>query len=462
MKKIINSIFLIVLVVGFFSCNKSALDPTLAQQKLANVKSLDDIQGLLNGALNDMTYYTYYGRDYIIFGEVRSDDCFANGKSGRFLTPAAMDMGYSDAYAHDTWLQMYKVIANTNIIISQDPSKLTGDPASIKNVIGEAYAIRALVHFDLLKLFGQQNVTGGNGVGIPYVTTFKGSNITPSRNTVAQVHDSINADLEKALSLMSSSLNSSPEYVSTYAVYALQSRVDLYFGDWAACKTACEAVINSNQYSIVTAANYAATFTNTSSPNIIFELAERSNDNQGINGLSYIYRGTSYGDIQVVDNLMTIFDPTDVRASSAMLSYNYPGDEGKLRNVGKYPTVPGYNYDIPLIRYEEVVLNYAEALYQLNNADPNALIELNKIPANRAANLYTTINEANILKERQRELCFEGFRFDDLARTHSNIPLVDPSEQAMGTVDYGSYKYAFPIPIAEMNANSNMVQNKGY
>ncbi|MBE0650821.1 MAG: RagB/SusD family nutrient uptake outer membrane protein [Bacteroidales bacterium] len=460
MKKILNSILLVVLVAGFFSCNKSSLDPTLAQQKIFDVTSLSDIEGLLNGALDKMTYYTYYGRDYIIFGEVRSDDCFANGKSGRFLTPAAMDMGYSDAYAHDTWLQMYSTIANLNIIIAQDPAKLTGDAAAIKNVIGEAYALRALVHFDLLKLYGQQNVTGGNDVGIPYVTTYRGSDITPARNTVAQVHDSINADLAKALTLMSADLNSSPEYVTTDAVYALQSRVALYFGDWAACKTAAEEVINSGNYSIIDAADYPTTFTNKSSVNIIFELAETSTDNQGINGLSYIYRGTSYGDIQVVDSITKIFDPGDVRASADMLSYNY--DAGKLRNVGKYPTVPGYDYDIPLIRYEEVVLNYAEALYRLNPADPNALVWLNKVPANRGANLYTSVTEDNILQERQRELCFEGFRFDDLARTQRDIPLVEPLRQSMGTVLYGDYKYAFPIPIAEINANPNVVQNKGY
>jgi len=458
MKKIVNSILLIVLVAGFFSCSKSSLNPTLAQQKAFSVSSLSDMQGLLNGALDDMTYYTYYGRDYIIFGEVRTDDCFSNGNSGRFLTPGAMAMGYSDAYAHDTWLQMYKVIANANIIIAQDPSKLTGDAASIKNVIGEAYALRALVHFDVLKLYGQENVTGGT-LGIPYVTTYKGSDITPVRNTVTEVHDSINADLTKALSLMSSSLNSSQEYVSTYAVYALQSRVALYFGDWAACKTACEAVINSGEYSIASAANYAATFTNKTSGNIIFELAETSTDNQAINGLSYIYRGTSYGDIQVVDSLANIFGPTDVRGSADMLGYDAGG---ALRNIGKYPTVPGYDYDIPLIRYEEVILNYAEALYHLNPADPAALTWLNKVPANRAANLYTSVNETNILLERQKELCFEGFRFDDLCRTHSDIPLVEPLRQSMGVVHYGDYNYAFPIPIAEMNANSNMVQNAGY
>jgi len=107
-----------------------------------------------------------------------------------------------------------------------------------------------------------------------------------------------------------------------------------------------------------------------------------------------------------------------------------------------------------------VILNYAEALFELSDA--NALTVLNQIPAARNATPYAAISKANILNERRKELCFEGFRFDDLARTGANIPLVSPFQQTHGGVAYGSYKYAFPIPLVELNANSSMIQNFGY
>ncbi len=459
MKKIINILLTLVLLGSLFSCSKDALKPTLAQEKAINtsVNSLEDIQGLLLGTYNRMTSYYYYGRDYIIFGEVRSDNCFANGKSGRFLTPAAMKMGNDDGYAANTWAQIYQVIASANIIIAQDPAKLTGDAATIKNVIGQAYAIRALAHFDLLELYGQQNVTGGT-LGVPYVKTFKGKDLIPARNTVAEDKTLINADLAKALTLMSSSMNDpSKEFISTYAVEALQSRVAVYFGDWNTAKTACEKVINSGKYNIAAPADYAKTFSTKGAGNVIFELAQRATDNNGINGLSYIYRGTGYGDIQVLPNLPKIFDPADVRVAPDMIAEV----NGKWRNIGKYPTNANFDYDIPLIRYEEVILNYAEALFHLGD-NAAALTELNKIPGHRDAKLFTTISEANILLSRRREFCFEGFRFDDLARTHQDIPNTDPLLQTHGLVPYGSYNFAFPIPIGEMNANPNMVQNKGY
>ena len=460
MKKIINSILVIVLVGSLFSCSKSSLDPTLAQNKAVetSITSLEDIQGLLYGAYDRMTNSAYYGRDFIIFGEVRSDNCFSNGHSGRFVTPAAMKMGDDDAYAHDTWAQIYRVIANANIIIGQDPAKLTGDQDAINNVIGQAYAVRALAHFDLLKLYGEQHVTGGNNLGIPYVMQYKGDDLLPARNTVAEDKSFIEADLAKALTLMSPALNAADkESISTYAVYALQSRVAIYFGDWAAAKTACEKVINSGVYTIAAPSDYSKTFSAKGTDNVIFELAERPTDNQNINGLSYIYRGNSYGDIQALPDLLSIFDNGDVRAAADMIAFDA---DGRLRNIGKYPTNANYDYDIPLIRYEEVILNYAEALFHLGDA--NALTYLNMITSKRLANAYTTINEANILQERRRELCFEGFRFDDLARTHNDIPLVAPLLQTHGGPAYGSYNYAFPIPVAEINANSNMVQNNGY
>jgi len=66
-------------------------------------------------------------------------------------------------------------------------------------------------------------------------------------------------------------------------------------------------------------------------------LVYSSTDNNNINGLVYIYRGSSYGDIQVLDDLVSIFDAGDVRASAAMISVDVGGSE-VLANMGKYPS----------------------------------------------------------------------------------------------------------------------------
>jgi len=460
MKKIVY-ILIAFIVVGFYSCTEEDLEPTLAQNKdvETGISTAEDLNGILSGAYNRITSNTYYGRSLIIFNEVRSDNCFANGNSGRFLTPASMEMGETDAYATDTWSQMYSVIASANIIIGKEGESIEGDADEINQIIGQAYAIRALVHFDILKLFGQQHVTGNTTQGIPYITEYKGDILAPARNTVAEVKAMIYADLDKAIALMKDELNGdSKEYISTYAVQAILSRVALYFGDWSKVVSASEIVINSDEFQIIPENDFIVSWSTSQNVNSIFELAYSSVDNENINGIQYIYRGDSYGDIRVLDDIANIFETGDVRAS--VIDYD-PEASTYLTNMVKYPSTD-YSDNIPLFRYEELILNYAEALFELNNSDPDALKYLNMIPAQRGATAYSVVTKDNILLERRKELCFEGFRFDDLARTGRDIPEVDNLKQSHGGPAYGSYNYAFPIPKVELNANANITQNQGY
>ena len=158
-------------------------------------------------------------------------------------------------------------------------------------------------------------------------------------------------------------------------------------------------------------------------------------------------------------NFKNQFSPSDVRGSAAMLAVD---SKNKLRNVGKFIS---NSSNVPLIRFEEMVLVNAEASFMLNSADPSVLVSLNSIASNRGADLYIAVTRNDILNERRKELAFEGFRFDDLARTKKDMPIVDALRQTYddkGAIVFGSYRYAFPIPLVETNANANATQNKGY
>jgi hypothetical protein len=268
------------------------------------------------------------------------------------------------------------------------------------------------------------------------------------------------ADIDTGLALMTESLNSSTKQtISTYAAVALKARISLYFKEWELAKTAALTIVNSDKFEILDESNFVDSWKTDGAVNSIFELAYSGTDNNGINGLQNIYRGAVYGDIEVLDNLLGIFNEGDVRSSAQMIGYETVGGRNRLRNLGKYPSAD-YSDNISLIRFEEVILILAEAKIELGDAD--ALEVLNLVPAKRGTTLYTQATKENVLLERRKELCFEGFRFDDLARTGSDIPLVDPIKQTHGGPKYGSYNYAFPIPAVEMNANSNMIQNDGY
>ena len=459
MKKII---YTVLIFSGIFlnSCTEKDLEPTLTVNKDVNVISnVGDLKGLLSGAYDRMTSATYYGRNVIVFGDVRSDNAYANGTSGRFLTSGAMDMTNSNGDADDAFLQMYGVIANCNIIIN---ANISGDQVAVNHVKGQAMALRALVHYDLVRIFGQQHVNGGDlsSLGVAYVKQFlMPTEMKPKRNTVGEVKSFIYDDLDKSLTMMTPSLNGDKKAIRTFTVNAIKARVALYFRDWDIAKTASQAVINGSGARVLTATEYPAAFKANLQANSIFELVFASDDNRGNDSLYNIFNNTAYGDVVALQDLKDQFSSTDVRGGMITVV-----EKSRLRNIGKFTKA---DINVVLFRFEEMLLINAEASFRLNAADPTALTNLNLVATNRGALPYASVSVANILLERRKELCFEGFRFDDIARNKMNMPVVDATKQTyddlgLPGIVYGSYRYAFPIPLREMNANSNSIQNKGY
>ncbi len=440
------------------ACTTDSLDPTLSQEKNSegSITKVSNLYSLLKGAHNVLTGAGYYGRDMIATNEVRSDNVFSNGNSGRFTTQGEFAYNSNTGFM---WEEAYEVIANANVIINTDLSTLEGDLAYGEHLQGGAMILRALAHYDLLRVFGQQHAEGGN-LGVPVVTEFKGEDLYPSRNTIDEVKAAIYDDLETAFDMMDSSYDTSNIFVSKFVAKALEARVAVYFGDWDRAVLASEAVIGSDMYSIIGADAFVSSWEGSGGANVIFELAYSDADNQGPNALSYIYRypgdaPNGYGDLQVVSTVIDLFEEDDVRID--ILGYQ---DEGtRLRNIGKYPDTAVGADNIPLFRYEEVILNYAEALLETGG---DALTQLNLIPSNRGATPYVSATKENILLERRKELMFEGFRFDDMMRTGQDVPYWNTTETLLGTQTYPNNLFAYPIPLGELNANSNMEPNEGY
>lgn len=457
MKKYLNKFYGMLLLVAIAaagtSCSTDDLEPSLEQSKeSANaIQSVGDMEGVLKGAYNRMSSSGYYGRDYLVTNEVRTENVFSNGTSGRFSTEAAFQYLPNSVYI---WDNAYGVIAVANILIQTDLSALgltESELAYAKHIQGQAYAIRALAHYDLLKTYGQQYV--GGELGVPYITSFKGGNDFPSRDTVDSNVANILNDLQTAFGMMSSDFfDSSKEFMSKYTAKALEARVALQFEMWTEARDAAKAVIDSGIYSIVPADDYVASFDQDGGANSIFEIAASETDNEGSNSLEFIYRGTTYGDIEVLPSVEGLYGDSDVRADIL----GYEGD--MLRNIGKYPN---RSANIIVIRYEEMILTYAEALFQLGSAG-EALTWFNMIPENRNADLYTEVNEANILLENRKEFIFEGLYLWDKLRYEEGLEKISALQNILESVPYGDFRFAYPIPLSEIDANSNMEQNPGY
>ncbi len=157
-------------------------------------------------------------------------------------------------------------------------------------------------------------------------------------------------------------------------------------------------------------------------------------------------------------------------------------------------------YDFPVIRYAEVLLNYAEAVYERNGSisdvDLNRSLNLVRNRVNktmpRLSNAFVSANgldmRTEIRRERNIELYFEGFRRDDLIRwktAETELPMDIQGIQWTGTayetywtgirnnISNGIYRietgrrwqernYLLPIPSQQIQLNTNLKQNAGW
>ncbi|PGH39720.1 MAG: RagB/SusD family nutrient uptake outer membrane protein, partial [Candidatus Nephrothrix sp. EaCA] len=161
--KLISAMLMAAAWVAFSSCT-SHIEPAVSQSKTVKegTKATGDLKALILGAYASLKKSSYYGRDYIILNEVRGTNVYSNGNSGRFLVESNLSYTPYNAYfwAADA---AFRVLANANLIIHADVNSFDSDKEEAVHIQGQAYSLRALAHFDLLKQYGQMNAGGTLG-----------------------------------------------------------------------------------------------------------------------------------------------------------------------------------------------------------------------------------------------------------------------------------------------------------
>lgn len=456
--------YLLLLVAGLLTASCSDfLEPSVDQAKETGtaIATPADLQAVVFGILDDMNSTALYGRDLIVANEVRSDNMWSSSASNRFGAPSQHVYTTQNGNANSFWTNSYGAIAIANIAIAAE----VGSSAAIDDLKGQAYALRALLHFDLVRTFGQHHAVAGgtSNLGVPYVTTYnEPDNFLPARESVADVYTKVLADLTTAESLISTS-NTSKTSMSYYAVKALQSRVNLEIGNYPAAIAAADVVINSGIYTVpADQAALVAAWSTDESSNSIFELGYTSTNNAGNNSIARIYQNTNYGDVELNEATYNLYDQAnDFRF--ALLGTNANGADTQFRLTGKYPDEINGDDNIRMIRIEEVILNKAEA--QARNGATGATIAttLNTLANNRytTSPYIATADLDDVLLERRLELLGEGHYFATQMRNGDDIA-ADEDPGGFTTLVYPDFRAAFPIPQGEMDANSSMEQNNGY
>ncbi|WP_372934467.1 RagB/SusD family nutrient uptake outer membrane protein [Mariniphaga sediminis] len=476
--KILYIAGLLLFTVAFSSCNKDFLneEPILQQTNEFTLSTFKGLNQATVGAYSPLFDTPWYGRNFVVAADIRSGNAKLSPKSsGRFRTE--FQWGYNPGAAPGLWTTAYDAIARANNVINAIDAEFSEDDVTqqeIDNVKAECLFIRAIGHFDLVRLYAQPYSHDKASLGVPVILVTEIG--LPERNTVEEVFTQVVNDLKEAESIIESDYvradgNDNKGFVTKAAIQALLARVYLYMEDWQNAADYATKLINNDGFQMYTTEEYT-TWDNGGvfgleaakvPGEIIFEIygSEGNTAHGNWDVIAYMLSPDGYGDVGASQDLLDLFEEGDVRGNlfrthpdfgDALWSLKYPGKSGNLREE-----------NIPVLRLSEMYLIRAEALLKgAVVSGASAAGDYSVIRTNRGLTAVSSVSLQDVYNERRRELCFEGHQLFDLARTKRELVRNDYSGTVNQNVPFPDYKWAAPIPLGETDANPNMQQNPNY
>ena len=453
-------------------------EPRLSQTNELTLSTFDGLQAATLGAYTPLYSSNWYGRDFPVVADLKGGNSKKGPiSSGRFFTPYLWNN--TPQASHGLWTTAYNMIARVNNVlevIDGGFEEVGVEQSDIDQIAAECKFLRGLAYFDLARLFCQPIAqVGGTALGVPIMLVTE--NGQPERNTLGEVFAQIETDLldaEAGLALVSPNGGTDAKgWATKHAAQALLARYYLYMEQWQDAADYATTVISSGDYPVYTEAEYTTwdlggVWGTDAAPEIIFEVygAEGNSSHSNWDVISYIMSPEGYGDINASLDVYNLYEDTDVRKGMfRKYEPNYVNDLWSTKYPGKAPDGNLREDNIPVLRISEMYLIRAEAI--LNGASVSGATahgDLNAIRGNRGATLLDASNTtvSSVYLERRMELCYDGHELFDLARTGRNLVRVDYAGAVNQNIDFPDYRWAMPIPQAEMDANENMEQNPGY
>jgi len=488
MKKIIILLITIIAISSLSSCKKFLdLKPVTQGIYIDNssgdsavYKSANEVEAALGGVYAGFRN-EYFELDYFVNGDAQSDDAYAGADNPANFQIDDYNIDATNTNVSRDWAYLYSIIGQANPVINNvdlvtDPALTSARKAEIK---GEAKFIRAYMYFYLVQQWGDVplqliEVTTISAETLPIVYPI----LFPSRSPMADVYAQIIRDLEDALPAVPvATVNKN--FVTKGAVNALLAKVYATQEphDWAKVQQYCDAVI-SGGYSLLPEYDQLWDNAHENSSEAIFEINYEGTSSSGNWGAG-MFMGKDWKKFNIPSNdLVAAFDRENdlIRKNSSILfddvtgswsDNNWPQDH--------YPFAYKYrNYTSPspqnyiFLRLADIILLKAEALNEQGDIAGAATL-INQIRTRVTLPNTTAANQADmrlaIEKERRLELAFEGHRWFDLKRTGRSIAVMasttGPDGSPIGyTLDQN--KLLWPIPQAELDKNSKLIQNPGY
>ena len=367
------------------------------------------------------------------------------------------------------------------------------DAAELKKYVAEAKFTRGFAYYYLLDRYCNTNDAVDNAeasLGLQIVTKYEPSgdpSTYPGRSSLKATIEFIQQDLKDAFDGLSeyeatvsdAQCVAGANYLSSYAVAALQARMALSIGDNETAVAKAQYVIGNTNYQLATAQDYLDMWYDENVNELIFapyvdanEISDQESFSTCV-GYNYWWADVAQCDyIPTEESFYSLIEYSDAEGyindirfvaflGGAPYVLNYEGGQTKTYVFQKYPGNPA--------------LDTSTAMYD-NTPKPFRLSEQYLILAEAGINLAGSELLSFIRHERSKELMGEGFRLSDLRRWKQGFnrnqpyelnPLVAASRSINGlnvVYDKEDYRYVWAIPQAEMDINPNLAgqQNPGY
>lgn len=412
------------------------------------------------------------------FADISSNSFKVTSSSAADFQPYDINtIGTTNNLVANFWTNSYQGINRANTVINRVPN-IPGDDVLKSELIAEAKFMRALLYFNLVRLFGD--------VPLNLNETISLDNLNLGRSPQSDIYQQIIDDLiESAKNLPQSPKESGRAFIG--AAKSLLAKVYITKGDFLSALPILNEIIESDDFGLMN--NYADVFKEANDNGIesIFAVQFNSTtDGNNLNGwclsqkLSAYVNGTPVFDIiEVSDELFNSYEIGDNRKQlNAVTEYvTMAGDtinfqalifkytDGIFTDKGEsYNNTYNSDVNIPILRFADILLMFAEAENLVNGPTTQAFEALNKVrrrafgvDINSGSEHDITglsqedLNQA-IWLERFREFPLEGQQWFDLIRTN----------RAESTLGISSNQTLYPIPQRELDINDQLTQNPGY
>lgn len=426
-------------------------------------KNTSDINSALSGCYASLQGTYQYGEYFIALMELRGDnveDINPGGAAGMFYFIDNFTATSGNNVVRYAWKELYNQIYRCNNVLAN--INVVTDANLKAQYEGEARFLRALAYFNILRLWGNAPLIL-KPIEAAEAKSYK-------RNSVAELYAAIEDDLNLAGNLLKSSYGSTDlGRVTSVAAKALLGKVYLTEKKWSDAVTLLDNIIKdySSEYGLQNTVADVFSVDKEMNKEILFAVRYSK---------SVIGEGHGYNDYfkdkSVIDpHLISSYEPTDER--KAMIDYKKVDANNNV--IAKYydtfdPTTAKVGFDIPLLRWADVLLMCAEAhnevVYEATNTS-KAMECLNLVRTRAKASAYTIADLMDqdhfrkaVLEERRLEFPFELQRWFDLIRTDAAI---EAMKEVGFTITRNDYLYPIPQTEVDLIGNSETFpQNLGY